>query len=129
MIPFPYDISIDRGSTYILEFYVLEDDNTTPRYFVGTNATSVYSCRMQIRRSFLSEIKLIDLSSEEETTNNDYIEFSDEEDGLIKIVISATTTRDIPVGRHFYDIELEDADGVIVKLFKGRFEVHGEITR
>ena len=131
MIPYSYDLSIDKGSTYDLEFYMLNDDNTVPYYLVGTNATSTYSCRMQIRRSYLSEDKLIDLDTEP-TTNQyigDYITFSQEEAGLIKIRISSTTTKELPPGKHFYDIELEDADGVVMKLMKGRAEVIGEITR
>ena len=48
---------------------------------------------------------------------------------LIKIKISAYTTKTFPPGKHFYDIELEDDDGVVYKLLKGRVEVLGEITQ
>jgi hypothetical protein len=131
MIPFPYDITIEKGATYQLHFYALQDDNETPYYFVGTNATKEYSCRMQIRRSYLSENKLIDLSTE--PTSNQYsgdtILFSQQDPGLIKVEISAFTTKSLPPGKHFYDIELEDNDGVVFKLLKGRVEIVGEITR
>ena len=131
MIPYPYDITLDKGSTYELEFYVLGDDNITPYYFNGTNMTDVYVCRMQVRRSFLSETALVDLSSDPSTDQNpnDFIEFDEINDGLIKIRISATTTKELPPGKHFYDIELENQDGVVKKLLKGRIEVVGEITR
>ena len=131
MIPYPYDITIDKGSTYILEFYVLDDDNTTPIYLAGTNSTKVYSCRMQIRRSYLSTTKILDLNTDPGVDQyiEDYIEFSEELDGLIKIKISAYTTKTFPPGKHFYDIELEDDDGVVYKLLKGRVEVLGEITQ
>jgi hypothetical protein len=131
MIPYPYDITLDKGSTYELEFYVLDDDNTTPYYFVGTNSTQTYICRMQIRRSYLSEIKLVDVSTDPSTDQyqDDYIMFDETEDGLIKIRISAYTTKTLPPGKHFYDVELEDAQGVVKKLMKGRVEILGEITR
>ena len=131
MIPYPYDITIDKGSTYTLEFYVLEDDNTTPYYFVGTNATKTYSCRMQIRRSYLSEEKLVDLDTTPTTDQyiNDFIEFDETLDGLIKVRMSSYTTKLLPPGKHFYDIELEDDEGIVLKLLKGRVEVLGEITR
>jgi len=131
MIPYPYDITLDKGSTYILEFYLLDDDNITPIYLTGTNSTKVYSCRMQMRRSYLSETKLIDLDTTPTVDQfiEDYIEFSEENDGLIQIRISATTTNTLPPGKHFYDIELEDDDGVVYKLLKGRVEVLGEITQ
>jgi hypothetical protein len=131
MIPYPYDIALDAGSTYELEFYVLGDDNTTPYYFNGTNMTDVYVCRMQVRRSYLSETKLIDLSTDPSTDQyqGDFITFDEIEDGLIKIRISAVTTKELPPGKHFYDIELEDQNGVVKKLIKGRMEVMGEITR
>ncbi len=89
MIPYPYDITLDKGSTYILEFYLLDDDNITPIYLTGTNSTKVYSCRMQMRRSYLSETKLIDLDTTPTVDQfiEDYIEFSEENDGLIQIRI------------------------------------------
>jgi len=131
MIPYPYDITIDKGSTYILEFYVLDDDNTTPYYFTGTNAIKSYSCRMQIRRSYLSEDKLVDLNDVPNTDQyvGDYIQFDETEDGFIKVKISSYTTKLLPPGKHFYDIELEDDEGIVYKLLKGRVEVLGEITR
>lgn len=131
MIPYPYDITIDKGSTYILEFYILDDDNTTPIYVTGTNASKSYSCRMQIRRSFLSSSKLIDLNTDPSTEQyvHDYIQFSEENEGLISIRISAYSTKTFPPGKHFYDIELEDDEGTVYKLLKGRVEVLGEITQ
>lgn len=131
MIPYPYDLTIDKGSTFDLEFYILNDDNDTPYYFNGTNATKTYSCRMQIRRSYLSEEKLVDLDTDPTTNQyvDDYITFSEEEAGLILIRLSSFTTKQLPPGKHFYDIELEDEDGVVKKLMKGRAEIVGEITR
>lgn len=131
MIPFPYDLTIEKGATYQLHFYALNDDNETPYYFVGTNATKTYICRMQIRRSYLTESALLDLSTD--PTSNQYVEdtivFSEEEHGLIEIEVSAFTTKSLPPGKHFYDIELEDSEGIVYKLLKGRVEVVGEITR
>ena len=131
MIPFPYDITLDKGTTKDIEFYVLGDDNDTPYYFNGTNATLTYTARMQVRRSYLSEETLIDLSTDPVTDQyvGDYMVFSEEEDGLIEIRISSYTTKTLPPGKHFYDIELEDENGVVCKLLKGRIEILGEITR
>ena len=67
MIPFPYDITVDKGTTKDIEFYVLGDDNDTPYYFNGTNATRTYTARMQVRRSYLSEETLVDLSTDPAT--------------------------------------------------------------
>ena len=131
MIPYPFDLIIDKGSTKDIHFYVLEDDNTSPYYFSGTNATLAYTCNMQMRRSYMSEEKLLDLSTDSSTDQyiGDSITFSEDEDGLIEIRISAVTTRALPTGKHFYDIELEDENGVVLKLMKGRVELSGEITR
>jgi hypothetical protein len=66
-------------------------------------------------------------------TTDQYVEdsiiFDELEDGLIKIQISATTTKNLPPGKHFYDIELEDEDGIVKKLLKGRIEIVGEVSR
>ena len=55
--------------------------------------------------------------------------------GLIDIYLSGTQTVNLPVGQFVYDIERypivagEDANGAVVKLMKGDFNVFPEVTQ
>jgi hypothetical protein len=55
--------------------------------------------------------------------------------GLIDIYLSGTQTVDLPVGQFVYDIERYptgvgvDANGAVVKLMKGDFNVYPEVTQ
>jgi len=46
--------------------------------------------------------------------------------GGILIQMDAATTKNLPRGRHFYDLEI-NASGTVTKVISGRFEVLGEI--
>ena len=48
--------------------------------------------------------------------------------GGILINMDAATTKNIPRGRFFYDLEI-NASGTVTKVISGRFEVLGEISR
>jgi len=48
--------------------------------------------------------------------------------GGILITIGADTMANVPIGRHFYDLEIVSGSSV-EKLLRGRFEVEGEVTR
>ena len=48
--------------------------------------------------------------------------------GGILIQMDAATTKNLPRGRHFYDLEL-NSSGTVTKVISGRFEVLGEVSR
>jgi|TARA_R110002096_G_scaffold131222_3_gene280925 hypothetical protein len=48
--------------------------------------------------------------------------------GGIYILIDADTMKNVPAGKHVYDLELTTGTDVN-KILKGRFEVEGEVTR
>lgn len=48
--------------------------------------------------------------------------------GGIWVIADPTTTANLPVGQHFYDLELYSSN-TTVKLLEGRFEVKGNVTR
>tara|TARA_B100001094_G_scaffold333124_1_gene408790 strand:- start:23856 stop:24323 length:468 start_codon:yes stop_codon:yes gene_type:complete len=48
--------------------------------------------------------------------------------GGILITIGTDTMKNVPAGRHFYDLELHSGKSA-EKVLKGRFEVEGEVTR
>jgi len=48
--------------------------------------------------------------------------------GGILIQVDSYTTSNLPSGRHFYDVEV-DNNGTVTKIVRGRFEVLPEVTR
>ncbi len=51
-------------------------------------------------------------------------------EGTVRIDIDAETTANMPVGRHFYDLDVKDkTTGFVDKIITGTFEVLSEVTR
>ena len=51
-------------------------------------------------------------------------------EGTLRIDIDAETTANMPVGRHFYDLDVTDkTTGFVDKIITGTFEVLSEVTR
>ena len=48
--------------------------------------------------------------------------------GGILLQVDSNTTSNLPSGRHFYDVEIEN-NGTVTKIVRGRFEVLPEVTR
>jgi hypothetical protein len=49
--------------------------------------------------------------------------------GGIFIRADATTMKNTPYGKHFYDLELTNSLGEVQRLIEGSFEISREITR
>jgi hypothetical protein len=49
--------------------------------------------------------------------------------GGIFIRADATTMKNTPYGKHFYDLELRNSLGEVQRLIEGSFEISREITR
>lgn len=49
--------------------------------------------------------------------------------GGILLRVDAATMKKVPMGKHFYDLELTNSIGEVMRLIEGTFEVSREITR
>ena len=49
--------------------------------------------------------------------------------GGIYIHADASTMINAPSGKHFYDLELTDGDGDVIRLIEGRFDISQDVTR
>lgn len=49
--------------------------------------------------------------------------------GGILIKVDATSMKNTPYGKHFYDLELTNSIGEVTRLIEGTFEINREITR
>ena len=92
---------------------------------------SGYGARGVVKYRYSSASSLIDLSTTIVSGNSGQAWIS----GLIDIYLSGTQTVNLPVGQFVYDIERypigagEDANGAVVKLMKGDFNVFPEVTQ
>lgn len=83
-----------------------------------------YTARCQVRASYTSETKILDL-----TTENSGIELGGAA-GTIRLKVSAATTAAISLtGLGVWDLELVSPSGVVTRLLEGRVVLSREVTR
>lgn len=105
------EIQIEAGATFSTEVTV-NDANGFPKDL------SEYTVRSQLRKSYYS------------TTAIDFdINVSDPLNGIIEMGISANTTSNIRAGRYVYDVEIEDSESVVTRIFEGIATVLPNVTR
>ena len=49
--------------------------------------------------------------------------------GGIFVLADHTSMKNVPKGRHFYDLELTATDGTVSRIVEGRFNVSSDVTR
>jgi len=142
------DLSLEQGSTFVLEFQVFTDDlqplsilNSSINEF-GTLVYSLddYRARMKIKKSKYRDPVLFTLGStatqvfQPGSTQGfvqDGIFFLGGNPGFMRMVISSDTTTTFKAGRYFYDVELVqlvDGGEIVSKLMAGKFEIEAEST-
>jgi hypothetical protein len=105
------ELQIESGATFITEIVVREGDGTSK------NLVS-YSARSQMRKSYYSS-----------TATNFTIELTDAANGVISMGISAANTANISPGRYVYDVEIDNGQGVVTRIFEGIVTVSPNVTR
>lgn len=82
-----------------------------------------YTARMQVRDKASSELVLLELTTENSKIIIDTALFT------IKLLVSATDTAALTFKTGVYNLELEDAQGVVTRFLAGTVEVIEEVTR
>ncbi len=115
-----FKLEIDQGATY----------DKTLTWRVGSKAATAVpvdltgcKARAQIRAEIDSVEVLLEL-----TTENERIQLGGP-DGTIRILIDAATTAAITWDSGVYDLEVEFADGTVVRRMAGGVSVSKEVTR
>lgn len=85
---------------------------------------SDYEIRMSIRAAFASTTTIIDL-----TQANGRILDTDLSNAIFTLQLTATETAALDFRPALYDVELEDASGVVTRLLKGNVVLTEEVTR
>lgn len=105
------EIQIEAGATFSTEVTV-NDANGYPKDLTD------YTVRSQLRKSYYS------------TTSIDFeIDVTDPLNGIIEMTISSSNTSNIRAGRYVYDVEIEDSDEVVTRIFEGIATVLPNVTR
>jgi hypothetical protein len=107
-----YDIVIEQGGDYALQFVVKDDG--VPRDLTG------YSARAMMRQ------KYSDVSPVATFTCS----LPDAANGVVKAELHNSVTKDLTPGRYKWDIELyTSGDSVVFPILKGKAEVRAEATK
>ena len=142
-----YNLEAEKGSTFVLHLKYIDDDDN------AVNLSGM-TASMQVRRYAEDSTKLIEWKS----TNGGVSTFPkgvtsgkglsggsggillnatytggqsagmSGSTGGIYIVADPSTMDNVPLGNHFYDLELIEGN-TIIRLVQGRFEVLGNTTR
>ena len=105
------EIQIESGATFFTEVTV-NDANGSPKDLTN------YTVRSQLRKSYYS------------TTAIDFqINVSDPMNGIIEMSLSSQVTSNIRAGRYVYDVEIEDDENTVTRIFEGIVTVLPNVTR
>lgn len=137
-----YDIQADQGATFKLHLHYK---------FSGGTGIDIgnFTGRMQVRRSSKDPNVILFLTENGVTGGgvtgefnigsgiagvggisfNTSIAGSTGYTGGILLRVDDSTMTNVPAGKHFYDLELRNSLGEVMRLMEGSFEVSREITR
>lgn len=138
-----YDIQAEQGATFKLHFHYK---------FSGGTGIDIgnFTGRMQVRRSYKDPNVILFLTQNGVTGGGITGEFNPGIDGIagiggisfntsiagtsgftggILLRVDADSMSNVPYGKHFYDLELKNTVGEVMRLVEGSFDVSREITR
>ncbi len=137
-----YDIQAEQGATFKLHFHYK---------FSGGTGIDIgnFTGRMQVRRSYKDPNVILFLTQNGVTGGgvtgefdigggiagvggisfNTSIAGTPGFTGGIFLRVDADTMTNVPAGKHFYDLELRNTVGEVMRFVEGSFDVSREITR
>lgn len=138
-----YDIQAEQGATFKLHFFYK---------FSGGTGIDIgnFTGRMQVRRSYKDPNVILFLTENGVTGGGTTGEFTPGLGGIagiggisfntsisgstpftggIFLRVDADTMSNVPYGKHFYDLELKNSIGEVMRFVEGSFDVSREITR
>lgn len=112
------DLTIEQGSTFTYELCWRGGDGAVK------DLTDGWSARLQARQNTASTETLISLTSEE----SGGIVLDDANPNIV-LTISADDTAELDFTQGVYDLELEDENGAVTRLLRGKLYLSREVTR
>jgi hypothetical protein len=122
MAPITVNLTIYQGESFSKTFTARDVNGS------AINLTD-YIARMQIRLTVDAETPLADLEGDtDELTLTDNLTIT-AADGTILVELDAATTAGYNFETAVYDLEIENADGIVTKLARGGVVLIKEVTR
>jgi len=121
-----YDLTIDKGATYIKQLTWYEPPpNPNPSKLTHGDPKNLtgYKGELMIREDFADDIPKVTLNS----LNGGIIITG--VTGIINIRIEASETSNLTFDAGVYDLELTASDGTVVRLVEGKVKVSPNVTR
>ena len=107
-----YDLTIDQGSTFVIDITVKESGSV--KDLTG------YSARAQMRSTKTAATVAASFSCSIPIPTN----------GIVKMELPATTSSAMQAGLFFYDLEIHTAgDAIVKRLIEGKVTLNQEVTR
>jgi hypothetical protein len=107
-----YDLIVDQGSDFAVEFTLKEDGSL--KDLTG------YSARAQMRKVKTASDIAASFTCTIATPTN----------GVVKMELANSVTKALAAGRYFYDLEIHTAsDAIVTRIMQGEVEVTQEVTR
>lgn len=105
------ELQIEAGATFVTEVSVKDN------YGNAMNLVN-YLARSQLRKSYYST-----------TATNFTVTLPDAANGALKMQLTAANTANIRPGRYVYDVEIENTEGTVSRIFEGIVTVLPNVTR
>ena len=107
-----YDLTIDQGSTFVIDITVKESGSV--------NDLTGYSARAQMRSTKTSATVAASCTCSIPIPTN----------GIVKMELPASTSSAMSAGLFFYDLEIHTAgDAIVKRLIEGKVTLNQEVTR
>lgn len=107
-----YDLTIDQGSTFVIDITIKEDGSV--KDLTG------YSARSQMRSTKTSTDVAASFTCTIPIPTN----------GIVKMELPAATSSAMSAGLFFYDLEIHTAgDAIVKRLIEGKVTLNQEVTR
>lgn len=105
------EIQIEAGATFSTEITVSNSDGTSKNL-------ADYSARSQLRKSYYSS-----------TSTSFDLTITDSANGTISMGLTAANTANLKAGRYVYDVEIQNTQGTVTRIFEGIATVLPNVTR
>lgn len=106
------ELQIESGATFSTEITVTESGTGNPKDLAD------FTARSQLRKSYYST----------SATSFD-VEITDAANGIITMGLSSSDTANLRAGRYVYDVEIENTQNTVIRIFEGIITVIPNVTR
>lgn len=106
------ELQIESGATFSTEITVTESGTGNPKDLED------FTARSQLRKSYYST----------SATSFD-VEITDAANGIITMSLSSSDTANLRAGRYVYDVEIENTQNTVIRIFEGIITVIPNVTR